>query len=224
MRQRIIYLAMLLCFGCSFIEKQEKQTNSENLFNRIKTQDSLVYLKRLSLIGDFDGDGRTDTISQNLINKKSKLQIDYFPSSQWDSIENYFDKIEAEVILTVKNHKCDTLRFSSGGGLYCLINLGDNNNDKKDEIALVVDYYSFTNISLCNIYTLCNTKWIQLKSFKIHENAFDYKEKNIPEFKQIKGFLEYRNNNWFYIDYEDWFNAKTEKDTILKPLKIKKVC
>lgn len=91
-------------------------------------------------------------------------------------------------------------------------------------IALVVDYYSFTNISLCNIYTLCNTKWIQLKSFKIHENAFDYKEKNIPEFKQIKGFLEYRNNNWFYIDYEDWFNAKTEKDTILKPLKIKKVC
>jgi hypothetical protein len=144
-------------------------------------------------------------------------------AGQWDSIEN-IDRIGAEVILTLKNRKCDTLHLGSGGGLYCLINIGDINKDKKDEIAFVVDNYGFTNISLCTIYTICGTEWNELKSFQIHESAFDYEAKNISDFKQIKGFLEYRKNKWFFIDYQDWFNAESDKDTILKPLKIKRGC
>ena len=227
MKQAVIYLIIILCFSCSFIEKKDSKTNSKISLNnsrKIDIQDTLVYLKKLSLVGDFDGDGKLDTIYQNVINEKTKQQIDYFPSKQWDSIENYFNKIGADVILTLKKHKCDTLHLGSGGGLYCLINIGDNNHDKKEEIALVTDYYNFTNISPCEIYTICDNKWIKLKSFKIHESAFDYEGEKIPEFKQIRGFLENRKNKWFYIDYEDLFNAEADKDTILKPLKIKKSC
>lgn len=143
MKQLVINLVIILCFGCSFIEKQEAKTNSKNSLAKIQkidTLDSLVYLKKLSLIGDFDGDSKLDTIYQNILNEKTKEQIDYFPSNQWDSIEKYFSKIGADVILTVKNRKCDTLHLGAGGGLYCLINIGDNNHDKKDEIALVTDY------------------------------------------------------------------------------------
>jgi len=223
---KVITIIILLIFlECSFIQKQKTLSeDSSNKINKLSSQDTLVYLKKFSLTGDFNGDGKLDTINQNVIIANSKKQIDYFPSSQWDTIENYFDRIKADVILTVKNQKCDTLHLGSGGGLYCLINIGDNNKDKKDEIAIVVDYYNFTNISPCNIYTLCNNKWKVLKSFKIHENAFDYEGQNIPDFKQIKGFLEYRKNKWLYIDYEDLFNAETDKDTILKPLIIKNGC
>lgn len=222
--KQITLIFGLIFLGCFFIGIQDGNAFSETSSNKSPSQDTLVYLKKYSLTGDFDGDGKLDTIVQNLINANTKQQIDYFSSNQWDTIENYFSRIEADVILTLKNHKCDTLHFGSGGGLYCLINLGDNNNDKKDEIALVVDDYSFTNISTCKIYTLCNNKWIELKSFKIHESAFDYYGENIPDFKIIRGFLECRNNKWFYIDYEDWFNADTEKDTILIPLKLKSGC
>lgn len=224
-KSAIIIVFIFLCFA--FVGKQDGESLPKKLISKIAkshSRDSLVNLKKIALTDDFDGDGKLDTINQNVINGNTKKQIDYFLSSQCDSIENYFDSIGAEVILSVKNQKCDTLHLGAGGGLYCLINIGDNNKDSKDEIAIVVDYYNFTNISPCTIYTLCNNKWKALKSFKIHEDAFYYSSEVAPDFKQIKGFLEYRKNNWYYIDYQNWFDAETVKDTILKPLKLKKGC
>lgn len=227
MKQLLIIIVTFVYVGCSSIEKKDEKTLTENSFNKtnnLAVQDSLVYLRNLSLTGDFNGDGVLDTIYQNVINKTTRQPIHYFPNSQWDSIEIYFDKMNADVILTIKNQAYDTLHLGLGGGLYCLINIGDNNNDNKDEIAFVVDYYNFSNISPCYIYTLCNNKWQKLKSFKIHESAFDYEGEQITDFKQIKGFLEYRSNKWFYIDYQDWFDAETDKDTVLRPLKIETSC
>ncbi|MGX7668742.1 hypothetical protein [Flavobacterium pedocola] len=191
-------------------------------------EDSLIYLEKLLLVGDFDGDGKSDTIQQNVINENTKEQIDHFPNSvcsSWDSIASYFDRNNADIILTMKNRKCDTLHLGSGGGLYCLINIGDNNKDKKDEIALVPDHYSFSNIIDCKIYTICNGNWTELKTFKVFRSAFDYERgKSLPRFNQIRGYLEYRKNKWHYIDYYDWWGAETAKDSALKPLKIKKGC
>lgn len=221
----IPYIPLFFCLGYWLIIMLNGKIHSENSSNKNNatvSQDSMVHLKKLYVTGDFNGDGNMDTIHQNTISAITHQEINSFHTREWDSIENYFYKIDADVILTLANQKCDTLHLGPGGGLYCLINIGDNNKDKKDEIAFVVDYYSFTNISSCEVYTLCNTEWTKLKSFKIHESAFDYETENIPDFKQIKGFLEHRKNKWFYIDYMDWFNAETEKDTILKPLRIKK--
>ena len=222
-----IYFVFIFCFSCSHVDKKNIESRSNDTLDLEKeslTKRAYVHLDKKSIIGDFDGDSKTDTLFQNTINEITKLSIDSFPDNQWDSIENYFYKINADVILTILNRQYDTLHLGSGGGLYCLINIGDNNNDKKDEIALVVDYYNFTNITPCCIYTLCGNKWKELKSFKIHESAFDFEGDSIPTFKPIKGFLEFRKNKWFYIDYQDWFNAESDKDTILKQLKIKNGC
>jgi hypothetical protein len=218
---------MFFCFSCSSSDIKNSENNLETSLNNKKVEHKetkYIHLSKLSINGDFDGDGKTDTLFQNTINKTSKVQIDSFPDNKWDSIENYFYKINSDVILTISNRQNDTLHLGRGGGLYCLINIGDNNNDKKDEIAFVVDYYNFTNINPCFIYTLCSNTWKELKSFKIHENAFEFKGDSANTFKQIKGFLEFRKNKWFYIDYYDWFKAESNKDTILKPLKIKNGC
>ena len=221
---KIIYFLLLFCCSCSNADRTESNLKSivENKNSPLK--ETYVLLDKLSITGDFDGDGTTDTLYQNNISGITKLPIDSFPDSQWDSIENYFSKIDADVILTLSNQKHDTLHLGSGASLYCLINIGDNNKDKKDEIAFVVNRYNFTNISRCYIYTLCDPKWIELKSFNIHEFAFQDEDDSLKSLKQIKGFLEYRKNKWFFISYDDWFNAESNKDTILKVLKIKKGC
>lgn len=223
MKYRILLL--LCCITFLSCEHSKKNVISKNISKTIVEKDTLVYLKKLSITGDFNGDGKLDTINQNVINEMTHELINSFPNSvNEESMQRYFDKMNADIILTMKNRKCDTLHLGSGSGLYCLINLGDNNKDRKDEIAFVADYHSISNISQCTIYTICNTKWTELKSFDIFESAFDYTDENIPEFKQIKGFLEHRKNKWYYIDYMDWWAAKSDKDTILKPLKIKKSC
>lgn len=222
-----IYFVIIFCVSCAPIDNKNRkntiETSIENKNNSLK-ETTYFHLNKLSIIGDFDGDGKKDTLYQNTVNQINQSSIDSFADNQWDSIENYFYKINADVILTIANRHFDTLHLGAGGGLYCLINMGDNNKDNKDEIALVVDDYSFTNISSCYIYTLCGHKWIALKSFKIHESAFDYRGDSAIIFKQINGFLEQRKNKWFYIDYQDWFNAENDKDAMLKPLKLKKGC
>lgn len=215
---------LLYFFSCTDGINTNKNNKTNNLtINKdtaIKT--TFFYLKKLSVTGDFDGDGKIDTLCQNTINELTKQPIDSFPDSQWNSIENYFWLMKADVQLFMNNKPSDTLHLGAGGSLYCLINIGDNNNDNKDEIAVVVDYYDFTNISTCGIYSLCGNKWKEIKSFKVHENTFVYEVDSINDCKQINGYLEYRKNKWYYIDYYDWFNAETDKDIMLKPLIIKK--
>lgn len=223
---RMIF-AMTVVILCSCMNKGNGKISGKTRSKYVPSvtaNDSIVYLKKLSITGDFDGDGKTDTIHQDVVNRKTHKPIDSFPSAEWDSIQNYFGRIDAEVILTTSDKKSDTLHLASGGGLYCLINLGDVNHDHKDEIALVLNNYSFTNISTCEIYTLCGRHWQKVKSFRIHQDAFDYEDDNVPNFSQIKGYLEYRKSRWYYIDYEKWFNAETDKDTVLQPLKIKTRC
>lgn len=218
-----ILLSSVVASAC-YHNKKEKFAQKPAQNQETTVSDSLVHLQKLTITGDFDGDGKSDTICQNTISKSTREEITSFPENQWDSIERYFDRLEADVTLTLKNRKADTLHLGSGGGMYCLINIGDTNKDRKDEVAFVVDYYNFSNISPCMVYTLCDGEWIQLQSFKIHESAFEYEGEKLPVFKEIKGFLEVRNKRWHYIDYQHWFDAETDSDTLLKPLENKTTC
>jgi hypothetical protein len=103
--------------------------------------------------------------------------------------------------LTINNNKTDTLHLGTAHGLYCLINIGDNNADGKDEIALVIDRLDFSRVNSCQIYSICNNKWTLLKQFSIHEGSFDFTTDKAPKFDNIKDFLEKQNGKWVYKDY-----------------------
>jgi len=217
MEKKIMYLVLFLtCSNLSY-----GQINAAVIKNK-KLTDSITYgyLNKLFITGDFNGKGKSDTIFQNIISKSRNIPIDSFPYNYWDLTCDFFNKMNSDIILTVSDKKSDTLHLGFGKGLYCLINIGDNNHDGKDEIACVINYCDESNLNSCKIYTLCNKKWIELFEFGIHEDAFMDNNRNTNHiFFNIPCFLEKINGHWLYSDY---YKQEYTKDGLKKhDLKIK---
>jgi hypothetical protein len=175
-------------------------------------------LNKLFTTGDFDGDGKTDTIFQHNCSELDHTEIDTAPDpikNDWYSVVQWFDQQYSDVYLCINKKNTDTLHVGTGQGLYCLLNLGDINKDGKDEIAFVIDLCDFSHLNSCKVYGLCNNKWISLKSFGMNESAFDFTGDSIPLFSNIPGYLEKQHDIWMYHDYDkDYYTGK------MIPLKI----
>lgn len=161
-------------------------------------------LVKLSVTGDFDGNGVMDTLRQHCISTVTGREIDSFPYSAQDSMENYFRNLESSVFLSSRT--IDTLgsiAYSGGAlGLYCLINMGNVDHHKGDELALVIDYADWSNLNSCKIYSHTGNGWKQTGQFGIYEGAFEYMPGDTPVRDYIPGFLEKKNGKWYYKDYE----------------------
>lgn len=217
----LIFLAVISC------SEQQKEQPVETKQPEQKDSPAMTYklLEKKILAGDFNGDGRQDTLFQHHINWETGLSVDSCPDPwkhEWDSVVMYFSRNYSRITLSSSLPGMDTLFLDGGLGLYCFINIGDNNHDKKDEIALVVDKTDFTRVNYCEIYTLCEKTWVQLKLFSIYEGAFDASEKEPAPTDRIEGFLEKKNGTWKYLDYIDELQANDERETgRFKPLHLK---
>jgi len=208
-----------------FISCKRNVTNQST-----ETDNTLRFLplEKLFVVGNFYGNGTIDTIFQHSYSLVSKTEIDsvpdYFEEIETYGMENWFklhDWFREQEIKTFLTLKTDTLYFNldyPSYGLFCLLNIGDVNNDGKDEIAFVVDWFDVSNLNRCEIYTICNHQWILLKEFQIHENAFTY-EGDIKLFTEIEGYLEKRDGKWFFLDFIEYMETD---DDVMKPLKLSK--
>ncbi|WP_132011911.1 MULTISPECIES: hypothetical protein [unclassified Flavobacterium] len=182
-------------------------------------------MQKLFVVGDFDGNGKQDTLFQHNFSKQTQTEIEKSPDvfqNDWDNVVKWFDNQDSDLYLTTNKSNSDTLHLGAGQGLYCLINIGDNNDDHKDEIALVIDKLDFSRVNNCEIYSLCNKKWTELKHFGIHEGSFDFNNEKVPVFDKIKDFLEKQNGKWVYRDYlQDTYENESEAGK-MKKLKLKK--
>jgi len=160
-------------------------------------------LRKLSVTGDFNGDGIRDTLLQHAYSGLKKQEIDSSADpfqNSWDEVEDWFHRQETDIYLSLEKPGNDTLHFGAAQGLYCLINIGDNNHDGKDEIALVVDRLDYSRVNSCEIYSLCDDAWKHLACFNIHEGAFDFMPERKPVFLTIPGFLQTQAGRWLYSD------------------------
>lgn len=184
-------------------------------------------LEKLLVVGNFDGDKQEDTIFQHNYSRLARTEIENSADpfqNEWDTVVKWFYDQDADLYLTINKSTQDTLHLGTAQGLYCLINIGDNNADGKDEIALVIDFLDFSRVNSCKIYSLCKDKWTLLKQFGIHEDAFNFTSGKIPLFDNIKDFLEKQNGTWVYKDYSQDAYEKQEdvgKMLTLKPDKCK---
>jgi len=209
------------CWWTKFQNKLDSIDNSV-----LKTADDKIKLhklKKLFVVGDFDGDEKKDTIFQHNYSKLSKTEIDNSADpfqNEWNTVVNWFYYQNADLYLTLNKNNQDTLHFGTAQGLYCLINIGDNNADGKDEIALVIDYLDFSRVNSCKIYSLCKDKWKLLKQFGVHEDAFNFTTNKAPLFDNIKDYLEKQNDKWVYKDYSQVGYDKQENVGKMLSLKL----
>jgi hypothetical protein len=165
----------------------------------------------LAISGDFDGNGTPDTLEQFIADSLGS-RLDYIIDAdveRWDR-EDYSNAFN----LNGKPCKIDN---SIAVGLFCLINLGDINSTKGDEIALVPMLLDYSSVNSCSIYSYCNGSWVTVFDFKVNENAFTYTPPLKEPFTNIPHLMEKRNGKWVYIDYLDYMVADDPK---LKPLKV----
>jgi len=213
----ILPLGLLSC-NSQTEKKVDISTITKTAFDKLK----LHKLDKLFVLGDFDGDKKQDTIFQHNYSKLIRTEIENSPDplqNDWDTIVKWFNYQDADLFLTFNTNNHDTLHLGAAKGLYCLLNIGDNNADGKDEIALVIDYLDFSEVNSCKIYSLCNKKWILLKQFSILESSFDFAPNKAPIFNDIKGFLEKRNGKWVYKDYSQ--ESYETKETVKKMTELK---
>lgn len=195
--KNILYtLCFLLCVACSTTAPQKDKM--EHLTSKM----SFYKPEKLKITGDFDGDARKDTVFEKLYSSMRRMDLDSVPDpfqNDRDSITSWFD-IENSELLIVSN--IDTLHLGLAQGLYCMINIGDNNKDGKDEIAIAVDSLDYTKTNVCTIYTLCHGEWTLLKKFGIHEDTFDaMNDESTESPTYIKDYLEQKQGRWWYSDY-----------------------
>lgn len=221
--KHIIFLILwiIVLSSCSSNESS-KQLGSANKMD--STSQSLnaaganpIYLHALSklyTVGDFDGDGKTDTLFQHNYSLLRHTEIDSAADpfkNEWDTVVNWFYRQDPQIYICFNKINTDTLKLGAGQGLYCLLNIGDNNKDGKDEIAFVVDYLDYSRVNSCKIFSLCENKWLQLKQIGIHEDAFNFNSEVNPNpvFPEINEYLEKRKGKWMYKDYlEDVMQSK----------------
>ncbi|MGV3461270.1 MAG: hypothetical protein ACO1N9_12535 [Flavobacterium sp.] len=184
---------------------------------------AMMPAKKLSVEGDFLGNGYNYILTAAVTNK-SGLDVANVPDpykTEWDSVLNYYNKHRLQVRVTINMIKgIDELIFDNAMGLYCLINVGDLNGDKRDEIALVPDRLDYSRHNYCAIYSLCDSGWKQLFEFSVHEDAFDYIGENQPILHNIPGALENRGDKWWYYDYLEMEYESEEEVGKMKPLVI----
>lgn len=200
-----IYILILTLWLLSCAGKTEKKVDDPPMPKTGANKIKLHKLEKLFVVGDFDGDRRKDTIFQHNYSRLTKTEMDSSADpfqNEWDSVVKWGFDQDADLYLALNKNKQDTLHLGTAQGLYCLINIGDNNDDGKDEIAFVIDYLDFSRVNSCKIYSLCNGKWVLLKQFGLHEGSFDFTSDKAPIFDEIKGYLEKQNGKWVYKQKE----------------------
>lgn len=126
---------------------------------------------RFIISGDFDGDGKKESLIEHFYSK-----LDNKPTNKF--YENLPDYNKLITLLCLKqpmsflnsdNKRIDTLHIDgyTNFGLSYLKNEGDLNGDGTDEVSYVVDWADRSNSNAWNLVTYKNNKWIELYSFPI---------------------------------------------------------
>lgn len=181
-----------------------------------KAPDGYTDAPTLTITGDFDGDGKQDTFTQFVADSLGN-KLDYIlDTGDWDTTIPLYDSMHYYNEFTFNGNLVD-INNQVDVGLLCLINLGNINSTKGDEIALVPFLKDYSNLNHCRIYFCCNGSWAEVFNFNINEMDFIYTGDVELLFTNIPGRLEKQNGTWMYLDYMEWFKDSTLP---MKPLKV----
>lgn len=136
---------------------------------------------RFKVTGDFDGDGRPDTLTEHFINSNDHRETNkFYEHGDYDTLVSLNRlKKPISLLLCSNKHIPDLIADRSGRslGLSYIKNEGDLDGDGADEISFVVDWADWSNVNHCDIMTLKNHQWKLLYTFQIR----DWQMPDLPE-------------------------------------------
>lgn len=156
----------------SYTTSKEKHERSSSLIS--SPEPSRGY--RYNIIGDFDGDGQQERLSEHYCSALDDLEMNKVLPDLKD-FDEYIAAIGSKkpyTYLTSDNHKIDTLIISNSPqslGLLHLKNEGDLNNDGSDEISYVPNWADKSGSNYCHIATLTDTGWHEILNFFTFDEA-----------------------------------------------------
>lgn len=150
---------------------KKKHAPAENL-GALAEQEPTLFGYRFSITGDFDGDGKKETLTECFISKINGQELDQFLAADDEEGRNIYriERWQAFSFLTSSNRKIDTLFFELDNpayGLAYLKNEGDLDGDGADEISYVIRWADVSNLNTCHVVSFKNQQWIHLYSFPI---------------------------------------------------------
>jgi hypothetical protein len=180
-----------------------------------------------SITGDFDSDGTVETLTQ-YISDVNWNEIKYIPiapemfkndtiTSEWLSYVKFYKKLNYYTRLKSDNKKMSGLNDINCQDLLLFINVGNVNDAKGDEIAIVTNGISERKTDCCIIYTWCKTGWKAASAFGILNDAFNYKYGSLTVFENIPGALEFIDGQW---KYHNCYYNNPEDEGKMQPLRV----
>lgn len=185
-------IATLFIVFCSLVLWQEKTEVPV-----IQTE-----VARWVVTGDFDGNGKTDTLKESYVNSVTNQEINLpqFNSVEYDSLVSIAVNNNPKVSLKSGNSLIPELHIAKTKqlfGICWLRNIGDLNGNGTDEISVVIDWADWSNLNYCLVYTLRDGVWKQLTKIQIAE--WQMKEEN----SQFGGFIFENQKGEFYAEEYD---------------------
>lgn len=146
--------------------------------NFLAGQSTPSSFNRLIAEGDFNGDGKIDKLKEAYINQITKgeiFKINFENCNSRDCVDNFFSTNSPRSYLIPIGIN-DTLFLSFGEkayptfGITGLLNIGNVNEHKGDEIAVVVGWADYSSVTRCQIWTYEHDEWKVIEEFLIHED------------------------------------------------------
>ena len=179
----VVFMGLIL-IGCHLTGSERKTSSLSQDSISVRPTDSTrtpKLDKRMTIVGDFDGDGRQDTLRESYI---SALTNEETPK-QYDSVDylrNMDLTAEAQPITRLLSSipGVDTFTVTDNfqqSGISCFSNLGDVNGDGTDEFGYFVNWADMSSLNTYVIMTIKNNKVTELFAFPINEMvSFDKDE------------------------------------------------